>query len=171
MNEWGRPLGETRRIISYNGSPGMTGREWEELTHRFCIQLVRAPKETPQQNGPVEIVVRRLTIPPKHLLLDVDVQPSQALLTQVTMARNHFPHTVTVIPLALAMTGRSDLLAGRAATARNHDPQSIDRVVRQLNSMRNILNERNAIITAGAKRALATCVNRNLPDIIQEYTQ
>ena len=95
--------------------------------------------------------------------------PSQALVAQVTMARNNFPHAVTGIPPALAMTGRGDLLDGRASAAWNHDPHSVDPAVRQLNSMRHILNARNAIIAADAKPALVTCVDRNLPDRGKEF--
>ena len=105
-----------------------------------------------------------------QLLLGSNIQPSQALVTQVTMARNHFPRTVTGIPPALAMTGRSDLLAGHAPTAWNHDPHAIGPAARSINSMRHIPNARNAIITADAKRALATCTNRHLPDRSQEFS-
>ena len=105
----------------------------------------------------------------KQLLLDVTAQPSQALITQVAMARNHCPHTVTGIPPALAVAGRSDLLAGHASTDWGRDPESIDRAARQLNSMRHILNARNAIITDDEKRALATCANRNIPDRSREF--
>ena len=49
MNNWIRPLGKHRRIISDNGPPCATGREWEGSPHTFCIHLVHAPKETPQQ--------------------------------------------------------------------------------------------------------------------------
>ena len=169
VSDWIRPLGKPRRIISDNGPPGMTGIEWGEFPHAFCIQLVRAPKETPQQNGLAERVVRSLKIALKQLLLDRSVMPSQSLVSHVTMARNHFPHTVTGIPPALAMTGRSDLLDGRASTAWNHDPHSVDPAVRQLNSTWHILNARNDIITADAERALVTCGGRNLPDRSQEF--
>ena len=97
--------------------------------------------------------------------------PSQSLVTQVTMARNNCPQTVTGIPPALEMTDQSDLLDGRASTAWGPDPHSVDPAVRRLNSTRPILNAGNAIITADAKRALVTCVNRNLPDRIQEFRE
>ena len=147
----------------------MTGREWGELPHDGCIQLAHDPKETPQQNGLAERVVRSRKIALKQLFLDRSVMSSQALVAQVPMARNHCPRTATGIPPALEMAGRSDLLAGRASTAWNHDAHSVDPEVRQLNSMRHILNARNAIIAADAKPALVTCVDRNLPDRGKEF--
>ena len=109
MNDLIRPLGKPRRIIPDNGPPGMRGQEWGDLSHAFCIQLAHAPKETPNRNGLVERAVRSIKVALGKLLLDVTVQPPQALITQVTMARNHCPHIVTGNPPALAMTGRSDL--------------------------------------------------------------
>ena len=169
MNDSIRPLGKPRMIIADNGPPGMTGQEWGDLPHAFCIQRAHSTTETPQQNGLMERASRSIKIALQQLLLDVNVQPSHALITQVTMARNHSPHTVAGIPPALAMTGRSDLLEWLASTAWNHDPHSIGPVVLQLNSMRRMLNARNAIITADAKRELVTCTNRNLPDRIQIF--
>ena len=169
LNDWIRPLGKPRRIIADQGSPGMTRVEWDDLSHTYCIQLVYAPSQAPQQNGLVERVARSLKFALRQLLLDPALQPSQALLTQVTMDRNHVPNTVTGITPALAMTGRSDILAGHASTAWNHDPESIDPAVRQSNAMRNILNARSALIQADANRALATCANRNLPDRSHEF--
>ena len=104
----------------------------------------------------------------EQLLLDMSLRPPQALLTQVTMARNRVHHTVTGAPPSLEMTGRCDFLSGHA-DAWNHDPQSADPAARQLNSMRNILNARNAIVSDGEKRALAKCDNRNLPDRSREF--
>ena len=164
MNDWVRPLGKPRRIISDNGPPGVKGKEWRDLPHASCIQLARALKETPQQNGLVEKAVRSIKVAQKQLLLDVNFQPSKAPLTQVAMARNHCPHTGAGNPPALAMNGASDLLEGHAAAAWNRDPHSIDPAVRSMNSMGHILNARNAIIADDATRALVTCANRNLPD-------
>ena len=147
----------------------MIGAEWGEFPNNYCIQLARAPKETPQQNGLAERLVRSLKIAMGKLLLDMSLRPTHALLTLVTMTRNHVPRTVTGIPPAMATTGRIDLLSLRAAAAWNRDPQSSDPVARQMNSMRNILKPRNAIVTAGARRELATCAHRNLPDGSREF--
>lgn len=130
---------------------------------------MRAPEETPQQNGIADRVVRSLKIASVQLLLGVAAQTSQALRTQVTMAWNHVPHTATGIAPAMETTGRSDLQEGHASTAWNRDPQSIDPAARQLNSAMHILNARNAIITDDAKRELVTFVNRNLPDRSREF--
>ena len=51
------------------------------------------PQSNTTTNGLVERAARSLKIPLNQLLLGVAVQPSQALITQVAMARNHFPHT------------------------------------------------------------------------------
>ena len=112
---------------------------------------MRAREETPQRSGIAERVVRSIKMDLAHLLLGVTVQSSKALIAQVTLARNHGPPTVAGIHPALEITGRRDLLEGRAATAWNHDPQSIGPVARHLNSTRNILNARNAIITDDEK--------------------
>ena len=169
LNDWIRPIGKPRRIICDNGPPGMTGAEWGDLSHIYCIQIAHAPKTAPQQNGLAERAVRSIKTATRQLMSGPNMAPSQTILTQVTMARNHVPHTVTGIPPALAMTGRADLLAGHASTAWNHDPQSIDPAVRQTNAMRNIPNARSALIRADAERALVTCANRNLPGRSQEF--
>ena len=139
---------------------------------RLSKPLVRAPRGTPRQNGIFERVARSLKIALLQLFLDTRAQPSQALIAQVAMERNRFPHTLSrEFPPSLAMTGSSDLLAGRAATAWNHDPHSIDPDVRQLNSTPHIFNARNVISAADATRALVSCVDRNLPGRSRECPQ
>ena len=86
LNDWIRPLGEPRRIIADQWSLGMTGVEWEELPRTYCIQLVYAPSQAPQQNGLVERVVRSLKYALRQLMVGPALQPSQYLLTRVAMA-------------------------------------------------------------------------------------
>ena len=72
-----------------------------------------------------------------------------------TIARNHNPHTAAGIPPALAMTGRSDVMAGCASTIWNYDPESVEAVIaKRQNAMRNILNVRNAAIAASSQQDL-----------------
>ena len=58
INDWARTLGKPRRIIMDNGSPGMFGTEWGEISHTYATQLVHAPKSASYQNGLSERVVR-----------------------------------------------------------------------------------------------------------------
>ena len=102
--------------------------------------------------------------------MDMSPRPPHALLTRVDMARNHVPHTATGIPPPLSTAGRYDLLGGHADAAWNHDPGPLGPAVRQANSMRNILNARNAIIKADAKSAIVACANRNLCERSHEFT-
>ena len=60
----------------------------------------------------------------KAFIHDPDTRPSQKVLTQSVMARNHVPRTVAGIPFALAMTGRCDILAGHAAAAWTRKPDA-----------------------------------------------
>ena len=156
LNDWIRTLGKPRRIIMDNGPPGMFGTEWGDFSHTYVIQLVNAPKSSPHQNGLTERVVRPLNAGIRAFLSDSDIRPSQTVLTQAAMARNHVPHSVTGIPPALAMTGRCDLLAGHAATAWSHYPDSTDPASLPANAMRNILVTRTAVMAADADRALKT---------------
>ena len=128
-----RPIGQPLRIIDDREFPGMTGVEWGALPHTYRIQLVHAPKSAPLQNGLVARAVRTVKVAIRQLLTNAAVAPSQNVVTLVTTARNHVPHTVTGLPPALEMTGRSDFLAGEASKARNHDRESIDPAVRQSN--------------------------------------
>ena len=112
-------------------SPGMFGGEWGDFSHTYAIQLVHAPQGAPYQNGLCERVVRSLNTELKAILTEEWAQPSQRILAQAVMERNHVPHTATGLPPALEMTGRCDLLAGRAATAWTHGPESVDPAVAQ----------------------------------------
>ena len=81
-----------------------------------------------------------------------------------TIARNHTPHTIAGIRPALAMTGRTDMLAVCGAKIWYNDPESVgDVAAREQNSMRNIPNARNAAIAASSRHALETLLSRNLP--------
>ena len=139
----------------------MIGVERDDLPRTYCIQLVYASNATPQKNGLEERVSRPRKISLKQLLLDMSLRPSKALPIQVAIARDHVLHTAAGIPPAIAMAGRCYFLAGRASAARNNAPESIDPAVRQLNSMRNLLNARNAINTADELGALVAGANRN----------
>ena len=69
----------------------------------------------------------------------------------------------------MAMAGRRDFSAWRAATTWNHGAQSVGPAVCRPNAIRNILDGRNAIITSDEKRELATCAHRNLPGRSREF--
>ena len=98
-------------------------------------------------------------------MTDPTAVPGRKVLTLDTIARNHAPRSTTGIPPALVMAGRADLLAGCAAAVWNHDPAGAESlVVKHQNAIRNILNARNAAITASAQQALRTVLSRNLPD-------
>lgn len=117
VNDWIRQLGKPRRIIMDNGSPGMFGTDWNDFSRSYAIQLVHAPRQTPYQNCLAERAVQSLKSGIEAILPDASLIQSQEVLAQAAIARNHVPHTVTGIPPALAMTGRSDILAVHAATA------------------------------------------------------
>ena len=127
LDDWVRTLGKPRRVIMDNGPPGMFGTKWNDFSHTDVVQLIHAQNSAPHQNGLVERVVRPLKACIRAILSDSDIPPSQTILTQAAMARNHAPHTVAGIPPALAMAGRCDLLAVRAATAWSHNPDATER--------------------------------------------
>ena len=161
----GETLGKPQRIISDNGGPGFKNQAWQEASHTFGWQLVNAPPNTQSQNGLAERAVRTLKVALKNIL-STESRPkiSQKYVTMAVIAKNHAPHTITGIPPALAMTGRSDILAGFAQTAFNHNPESTSPVVKQMNSARNIMNARNAVIHADANHAIRTCISRPIKD-------
>ena len=169
LNDWIRPLGKPRRIVMDAGSPGMYGTEWDQFSHAYAIQLVRAPPFAPYQNGLLERVARAMKAGLRAVFTEDNVTPSQRILTQVIIARSHVPHTVTGIPPALAMTGRCDILAGHAATSWTHNPDTVDPAVRQANALGTILTARAAIMAADAERAVTARLHRNLPDRSAEF--
>ena len=169
MSDWVRFVGKPRRIILDAGSPVLRGEEWDRLSHVFCWQMIAAAPRAPHQNGMLERSFRNLKIAVHAIMSDPTMEPGQHVLTLASIARNRVPHLATGIPPALAMTGRADLLAGAASAIFDHDPLSDDIVIKQQDSMRNILNARNAVITATAKQALETCANRQLPDGSRDF--
>ena len=156
-------MGKPRRVIMDNGSPGTSGADWDEFSHANAIQLAHAPKAAPYQNGLAERVARSLKDALEAILAEEGTTPSQQNSTQDVMARNHVPHSATGVLPALAITGRCDILAGRAATACSYNRDAMDPEIQQENAMRNILNARTAVMVADAQRALNTCLQRNLP--------
>ena len=72
--------------------------------------------------------------------------PSHDILTQSVFAKKHVPRATTGNPPALAMTGRRDMMAGRAFAAFNHDPEDADSLLRVNNTMRTIMTARKALI-------------------------
>ena len=169
MNDWVRFVGKPRRIILDAGSPGLMGKEWGQLSHVFRWQMISAPPRAPHQNGMLERTFRNLKIAIRAIMSDPAMEPGQTVLTLASIARNHVPHTITGIPPCLAMTGRADLLAGAASTIFDHNPVSDEIAIKQRNAMRNILNARNAVITATAMQALKTCIERQLPGRSREF--
>ena len=169
LNDRIRQLGKPRRIIMDNGPPGMFGTDWGEFSHTYAIQLVHAPKSAPYQNGLAERVARSLNAALKAIPAEDGIQPSQRILTQAVMGRDHVPQTVTGIPPVLEMTGRCDLLAVRACTDWSRNPDTADPAILQANAMRNILNARSAVMAADAERTLITCLQRNMPGRSHEF--
>ena len=157
MNDWVKHFGKPKRIILDQGGPGLDGKEWEELSHIFGWQYIRAPVRTPHQNGLAERTVRSLKAAVQSIVQNENhSQPSQALLTLAVIAKNHAPHAVTGLPPAFAMTGRCDILSGSSTSIWEHDPMNHDSLIPQMNSLRKILEARNAIIQADSTHAIQT---------------
>ena len=89
-------------------------------------------------------------------------QPSQALLALAVIAKNHAPHAVTGLPPAFAMAGRFDVASGASTCMWEHDPLSHDSLTPQMDSMRKILEARNAAIQADSNHAIKACLNHQL---------
>ena len=112
----------------------------------------------PHQNGLAERTVRSLKAAVQSIVQnDKYSQPSQALLTLAVIAKNHAPHSVTGLPPSFAMTGRCDIASGASTCMWEHDPMSHDSLIPQLNSLRKILEARNAVIVADSSNAIRTC--------------
>ena len=165
INDWVRTLGKPRRILLDNGGPGFKNQSWTEASHVFGWKLVQAPPNTQPQNGLAERAARSLKVEVRNIL-STESRPliEQRILTMAVIAKNRAPRAITGIPPPLAMVGRCDILSGFAQTAFNHNPDSTDPVVRQFNTVRNIMNARNAVIHADANHAIKTCINRPTKD-------
>ena len=165
INDWVRTLGKPRRIITDRGGPTLQGEAWADLSDIYGWEMIHAPKFAPHQNGLAERSTRSLKIAVKNLITATQTTgPTQDILTQAVIAKNHAPHSVAGIPPAMAMTGRCDILAGHGYTALTHDPNASDSLIRATNNLNNILNARNAIIVADDSYAIKTMLSRKSPD-------
>ena len=170
LNDWVRPLGKPRRVLMDQGGPGFRSGERTQASDTFGWQLVAAPVRTQSQNGLAERNVRSIKTAIRNLLAAESYpKPEQRIITMAAIAENHAPHSLTGLPPALAMLGRCDVLAGLAQTAFNHNPDSTDPTMRQMNTLRNIMNARNAIIHAEANRVVRICTSRPLADRGKEF--
>ena len=102
--------------------------------------------------------------------MTTDTNLTQAIVTQAVIAKNHVPHSITGIPPALATTGRCDILAGYSVTGFNREPDISDSVVRQCNSLKNIMNARDAIILADAENAADSLLRHKPPDRANQFS-
>ena len=169
VNDWVRFLGKPRRIISDRGGPGFTGNAWNSLSNIFGWQDVRAPAGAAYQNGLCERSVRQIKIAVRTIMVaERSTKPTQLILTWATIAKNHVPHATTGIPPAYAMTGRCDILAGYGSTAWQPDRNSDSLMLGQTNPLVQIMQARNAIMTADANNRIDRCIDRNLRDRAQE---
>ena len=80
------------------------------------------------------------------------------------IARNHAPRTVTGLPPAFAMAGKCDIVSGSITCMWGNDPLSHDSFIPHMNSLRKILDARNAIAKADSEYAIKTCLDHNPPD-------
>ena len=164
MNDWARTIGNPRRIFTVRGGPTLSGASWAELSHAFGWEMIHAPQFPSHQNGSDERSTRSLKIAIKNIISATGaLGPSQEIVTQAVIAKNHVPHAVTGLPPALVMTGRGDFLPGHGRAAFTHGPEQHDAITRVNNSTSVILNARNAIITADSNYAIKTMLNRKSP--------
>ena len=102
--------------------------------------------------------MRSFKIDVKNIFFDTESAcPRQEILTRAAIAKNQGPRATTGFPPALAMAGRCGVLAGNSQTAFNHDPEIDDSIMEINNNMRNIANERNAIISPKQITPFAPC--------------
>ena len=147
VNDWVRTIGKPRRIIADAGGPILTGNVWRELSHVYCRQMIQSPQSTPQRIGLAERAVRSFRLAVGNIYASAaKARPCQEIPTRSVIAENHAPRTTTGFPLALAMAGRCDILAGYSRAAFSHNPEIADSATKVNNIMRNITNARNAII-------------------------
>ena len=137
--------------------------EWGKFIHAYVAQLVHAPRSAAYQNGMAERAARSLKAGIRAIMTQGGARPSQMVLTQAVVARNHVPHTVAETPTALATTGRCGLLSGHAATTWAQNPDTANPAVRQSNAQQHILAARTAVLRADAETATTTCLQRNPP--------
>ena len=165
LRDWVMHFGKPKRIILDQGGPGFTGHEWENLSHVFGWQYIKAPTRASHQNGLAERSVRSLKAAIQSIALnDGHANLTQEVITLAVIAKNHAPHAVTGLPPAFAMTGRCDITSGASTCIWEHDPLSHDSLIPQVNSLRKILDARNAILRADSENAIKLCLSHNLPD-------
>ena len=164
LNDWARALGKQRRIPTDRGGAGLSGEFRSEMSHVFGRQMIRAPTQSPHQNGLDGRSVRSLAPAARNIIHATDAKcPSQEVLTQAAIAENHVPRAKTGIPPALAMTGQCDVFAGRAFTAFNRDPKIADSLFRVMNTMSSVMNARNALIFNDANGAIRKMLSLTSP--------
>ena len=165
LRDWVMPFGKPKRIILDQGGPGLTGTEWDKMSHVFGWQFIKAPTRASYQNGLAERSVRSLKAAIQSIALnDGILNLTQEVITLAVIAKNHAPHAVTGLPPAFAMTGRCDVTSGATTCMWEHDPMSHDSLIPQTNALRKILDARNAIIRADSENAVRLCLTHNLPD-------
>ena len=165
LHDWVMHFGKPKRIILDQGGPGFAGHEWENLSHVFGWQYIKAPTRASHQNGLAERSVRSLKAAIQSIALsDGHLELTRGVITLAVIAKNHAPRTVTGLPPAFAMTGRCDIVSGSSTCMWQRDPLSHDSFIPQMNSLRKILDARNAITKADSEYAIKTCLNHNLPD-------
>ena len=130
--DWVRPLGKPRLILLDHSGPGFRCKIWTDRSGLIGCKIICAPPGTQSQNGLSGRAVRSLKVAARNIL-STESRPEieQRVLTSADIARNHSARTITGIPPDLAMLGLCDILAGYAATAFNHNPESTEHVVRQ----------------------------------------
>ena len=121
-NDWVRTIGKQRRAIMDRGPPGMFDEPLCKLPHVFAWKMIHSPSRTTNQNGFLERSVRSFKVAAKAIMTDGHMIAGQYVLTLASIARNHAHRSITGAPPAVAMAGRSDVLAGGAAAIWNSDP-------------------------------------------------
>ena len=165
LRDWVIPFGKPKRIILDQGWPGLTGTEWGKLSHVFGWQFIKAPTRASYQNGLAERSVRSLKAAIQSIAWnDGILNLNQEVITLAVIAKNHSPHAITGLPPAFAMTGRCDVASGATTCMWERDPMSRDSLIPQANSLRKILEARNAIMRADSENAVRLCSTHNLPD-------
>ena len=135
LNDWVRPLGKPRRVLMDQGRPGFRSGSWTQASDIFGWQLVADPVRTHSQNGLDERAARSIRTGVRNLLAAESYpKPEQRIITLAATGKNRAPHSWAGLPSALAMLGRCDILDGIARTAFNHNPDSSDHTIRQMNA-------------------------------------
>ena len=164
LNDWARTLGAPMRIVTGRCSPGISGKFWSGVSHVFGRQMTQSPTQSPHRNGLDERSTMSLKLAVWDIIRALDATcRSQEISTQSAIAKNHAPRDTAGIPSALAMPGRCDMMAGRAFTAFNRDPEDDDSLLRATNTTWAIMNARNALIFNDATAAIRAMLSRKAP--------